>query len=359
MNTHALELLFPQLLIVAIFWFIPVYRRERAFFGVPVSAQFYAESGRVILHRYRVALSAAYLALFLLEFALWSWRKTPVAVVAVAPFVSMIFYALAYRAVAPYWQKPDRRSVASSLAPRRLSDYTHIAIELFVWVITLLPVLAVFFYSEQMPARIPIHWNLFSQPDRWVTKSVGAVALVPALGLWVQALALLIKNDLVKSKMPLPASAAEEFLRGKQRQLLIAMRMFDWMRVFAGVLLFCAAMLPLASAVASLRPLERTIGVLLPISGLLLLLGLVFFGARWFFLQRRMDARCGRARIERGDESEHWYGGLIYFNPGDPAFVVEKLEGLGYTINFARGRAWFYILLIAVLPGLLIWAGAS
>ncbi|MGI8437725.1 MAG: DUF1648 domain-containing protein [Chthoniobacterales bacterium] len=359
MNAHALELLFPQLLIVAIFWFIPVYRRERAFFGVPVSAQFYAEAGRQILRRYRFRLIATYLGLFLLEFALWRWRKTPVAVVAVAPFASMIFYALAYRAVAPHWQKTDRRSVASSLAPRRLSDYTHIAIELFVLVVTLLPVLAVFFYYEQMPERIPIHWNLFSQTDRWVTKCVGAVALGPALGFWVQTLALLMKNDLVKSKMPLPASATEEFLRGKQRQLLITLHMFDWMRVFVGVLLFCAAMLPLASAVASLPPLQRTIGVLLPISGLLLLFGLVFFGARWFFLQRRMDARFGRSRIEREDESQHWYGGLIYFNPRDPAFVVEKLEGLGYTINFARGRAWLYLLLIAVLPGLLIWAGAS
>lgn len=208
MNTHALALLFPQLLIVAIFWFIPVYRRERAFFGVPVSTQFYAEGGRGILHRYRLVMSATYLGFFLLEFALWTWwesRMLAAITLALAPLASSILYALAYRAVAPHWQRTGQRSVASSLAPRRLGDYTHAAVELFVLVITVVPVLAAFFYYEQMPARIPIHFNLFLQPDRWVTKSVGAVVCAPAVGVWMQMLLLLVKNDLVKSKMPLSA----------------------------------------------------------------------------------------------------------------------------------------------------------
>lgn len=148
-------------------------------------------------------------------------------------------------------------------------------------------------------------------------------------------------------------------MRGKQRQLLIATRMFDWTRVFGGLLLFCAALLPLVLEVASLQFLRWAMAILFLGAALLLSLGEIFFGWRWFLLQRKMDARFGRSRIERGDESEHWYGGLIYFNPDDSAFLVEKLEGLGYTINFARGRAWLYLLLLAVLPGLLIWAGAS
>ncbi len=36
-------------------------------------------------------------------------------------------------------------------------------------------------------------------------------------------------------------------------------------------------------------------------------------------------------------------GGLIYFNPHDPAIWVEQRVGLGYTLNIGNSRAWLLI----------------
>ena len=44
-------------------------------------------------------------------------------------------------------------------------------------------------------------------------------------------------------------------------------------------------------------------------------------------------------------------GGLLYFNPSDPAIWVEQRIGIGYTVNFGNPRAWL-LLGLFVLPAL-------
>jgi hypothetical protein len=55
--------------------------------------------------------------------------------------------------------------------------------------------------------------------------------------------------------------------------------------------------------------------------------------------------------IDPGDGTPDaaWKGGLIYFNPGDPALVVENRNGLGWTLNFARWRLWLVVAGVGVL----------
>jgi hypothetical protein len=38
-----------------------------------------------------------------------------------------------------------------------------------------------------------------------------------------------------------------------------------------------------------------------------------------------------------------WHTGIFYFNKADAAVIVPKRFGLGWTLNFARPTAWFYI----------------
>ena len=44
---------------------------------------------------------------------------------------------------------------------------------------------------------------------------------------------------------------------------------------------------------------------------------------------------------------------MFYVNANDPALMVEKRFGIGYTLNFGRPGAWFLaaaILAVAVIP---------
>jgi uncharacterized membrane protein len=44
-------------------------------------------------------------------------------------------------------------------------------------------------------------------------------------------------------------------------------------------------------------------------------------------------------------QDKYWKLGVFYFNRDDPAVVIEKRFGLGYTLNFARPITWIIILL--------------
>jgi uncharacterized membrane protein len=43
-------------------------------------------------------------------------------------------------------------------------------------------------------------------------------------------------------------------------------------------------------------------------------------------------------------------GGLLYFNPRDPAMWVENRVGAGYTLNVGNWRAWLLMIGIMLAP---------
>jgi len=58
-------------------------------------------------------------------------------------------------------------------------------------------------------------------------------------------------------------------------------------------------------------------------------------------------------RISETDEAaepapeEFWHAQIFYYNPGDPALLVEKRTGMGYTLNF--GNVWSWLLMAALV----------
>jgi uncharacterized membrane protein len=44
-----------------------------------------------------------------------------------------------------------------------------------------------------------------------------------------------------------------------------------------------------------------------------------------------------------------WKWGVIYYNPDDPALMVEKRFGIGWTPNLAHRGAWIFMSLILLL----------
>ena len=57
----------------------------------------------------------------------------------------------------------------------------------------------------------------------------------------------------------------------------------------------------------------------------------------------------GQKRMENTDDDLYWKLGVIYVNPTDPAVIVEKRFGIGWTLNFGRPVAWLFLAGIAAL----------
>ena len=88
-------------------------------------------------------------------------------------------------------------------------------------------------------------------------------------------------------------------------------------------------------------PTEQFSGQVFPIVWILALAGIIGWGLR-------QTAQLRDASDTTPDEC--WKLGQFYFNPQDPAYMVERRFGLGYSPNFARPPAW----IAAALPLLVI-----
>ena len=67
------------------------------------------------------------------------------------------------------------------------------------------------------------------------------------------------------------------------------------------------------------------------------------------------SAAGGGAAVANRDDDHYWKAGLIYVNRNDPALLVGKRFGVGWTLNVANPRAW---LLLAVIVGAAVAFGA-
>jgi uncharacterized membrane protein len=65
--------------------------------------------------------------------------------------------------------------------------------------------------------------------------------------------------------------------------------------------------------------------------------------------------QCRRAGLHMtlyGDATPDsaWKGGVFYYNPDDPALVVEKRSGLGWTVNLGHAQAKFVLIGLLLVP---------
>lgn len=349
-----------DMVLLAVFLWLPVMNKERAFFGVRIEPELYRGTGRRILHGYWLTLFGIFLLFEAVGFFLFERFNNPILpalaslVAAGAAFASYSNYA---RAVCPYAIPSGATRFASSIQARSLQDYTHWWLELTLAGLTIVAFAVSAFYYPQIPARMPLHWNAAGVPDGWAQKSLAAVFFLPALGLYMQVFFLILKNDLAHARMTLPGEHTAEFLRGKERYLLMNILLVDWARIAVGIMFLIISLLIISTTISDLKRLTNMLGVAVCITTAVMLGGISYFIWRMKRINDELKAKFGESYVQRPADEEHWrQGGLTYYNPDDTALVVEKLVGFGYTLNLAHPRIPSRLALLAGVPIFVAWA---
>ena len=95
--------------------------------------------------------------------------------------------------------------------------------------------------------------------------------------------------------------------------------------------------------------------VLLLICGVLIAVVLILF---WHPQRSRTttstSANRGRTDAVFRDDDRYWSGGFFYTNPDDPAVLVPKRFGLGWTVNFGHPHGKLFLISILLLPPVLL-----
>ncbi|WP_029421776.1 DUF1648 domain-containing protein [Alicyclobacillus macrosporangiidus] len=207
-----------------------------------------------------------------------------------------------------------------------------------------------------LPDRFPTHFGIDGTPNQWSTKSIGSAFGILIPNALFIAICLFAHLALYATRVDVdpqdPRTSVAEQLR--QRRVWIAASW--WSCAFAQAGLGLAALLLWGL-------LGGASGWSVLVIPTVILVGTI---APWIAATARSararrngaaDAhQAGTAPFAHVDDDRHWIGGALYYNPADPAWMVPKRFGIGWTLNFARPAAWLVllaILLVAALPGII------
>jgi uncharacterized membrane protein len=311
---------------------MPLWRRENLFFGVTTPARFdRTAEGRNALSLFRIWMwiGTALALLMALASSRPAWRNLSPVAPLVQSGVAMAAFAAAHRKLRHFGMEPMPRS--ASLLPDREGLPGGIAAAILPLAILAAAAMYVSSHWQLLPERIPVHWDLAGQPDRWVDRSLRRV------------LAPLIAGTLVWAML---LASALGILKGSPRP---AGENADWTRRFrtANLRLMTAALYTttLMFALFTVRPILEAQGIVVPawLPALTPVVVIIGFTIPIF----RLSTEPGSGSDSTPDEC--WYWGQIYYNRNDPALMVERRFGVGYTFNFGNRLSWLFLILPAIL----------
>ena len=317
------------LLTSVLFNLIPGLTRPDLFFAVTVAPEFRrTPDAQRILRRFRVIV----------------WTFTLVAI-AVQLATNLVLVSILILMAAYLWALVNghHRVLAFAAAPSSTVEVDLAAPDERLpggLILPLLPILSMVGLGiwaslnlDRLPQRLPVHWGL-EGPDRWVATTsasvLGFLALHTLLCVFLAGSAWALLNWSRRISTSGPTAAAERHFRRRVVQLIIVAEYFvaapAWFALFQPT--------PLA--------LNAWAGAL-TITMLAFAVSLLRAG------QGGSREAPATAAVPEGDHTPDacWKWGLFYVNPADPALLIEKRFGVGYTVNF--GNRWSWALLVLIL----------
>jgi uncharacterized membrane protein len=97
-------------------------------------------------------------------------------------------------------------------------------------------------------------------------------------------------------------------------------------------------------------PALSTAGMITPVLRIALFaMGSITAIALVFLIVYQLRAMSNQSPTDNTPD-ECWSGGVFYYNPDDPAFLVEKRIGFGWTLNYANKWSWVCSIAILAAP---------
>ncbi len=324
-------------------WFMPRLTRPDLYFAVTVTPDFRdSAEGRFVLRRYRRGLIGVSAVALSLLGALALTAALPLAPLALLLQLGAYFgvFYRARRFVLPHTVAPTTVREAQVGRRARVPGGWMIASGPFALLVACAGYLSA--HWHQLPARLILRWSADGQADRWVARNLGTVFSPILIATAILLAMTLILYAMAHWLRPIYAGGLqgehESRFRRTASVLLIALEywiaiVFSWL-----------AIRPLLPAV-----LQRPPPAIALIPGLLVVLAtavLMWLGQGGSRMPSAGDPHPPATKpIGDRTEDRFWRLGVFYFNRDDPAVMVEKRFGIGYTVNFAHPVAWVIILL--------------
>jgi uncharacterized membrane protein len=192
----------------------------------------------------------------------------------------------------------------------------------------------------QIPDRFPTRWSLDGSPIGWRTRTVWGVfgpvvmaAAVTTMMLWMGRVIASGTRQVAATGMA--ALLERRFKRGNALYTVLS-------AYFMAILFSLMSVYPLFTQTTRLPT-----GFWFILASIIISSFGITAWMYWIGQGGRRQVPADEA-VPPGDGSPDtgWKTGLIYYNPADPALLVEKRVGWGWTLNFGHKGAWLILIVI-------------
>ena len=196
-----------------------------------------------------------------------------------------------------------------------------------------------------MPHDLAVHYGASGVPDRMEVKSIGSAFSLVFLQLGLTALLTGLAAAIVRSRPDLDPARPSGSARWARH----------YMSLGAKTLLGLVAMIDLGLMASSLLMWTGTVTRWAPLVIVIPVLAAVVSAVA--VLARNNKDRDGDSEdtgLTHRDDDRYWRAGLIYINREDPALLVPRRFGIGWTLNFGDPRTSMLLAEVVALIGLVL-----
>ena len=348
---------------------IPVLTRKSYLFGVKIPLEHSgcpeAKSMKKNYVSVCVAGSALISALMIVQYI-----TAPDMTLLCAMYFPFLFVAVQMAAFIPNWKKAGKLkeergwAVAQSSVETDSSRVKGNMSELpWIWYIAgllliIISLIVALIQYPSLPDKIPTHFDANMQPDSWVDKSLGGMILMPVINLCTLALLWFCGFMFVRAKLQIdPQNPGLSFTQ----HTIYRRRMGHSLGFLALCLVVLFALLGFMTVFPDFTvPFWVIMGLsfvpVVPVIAVSVKSGQGGFRIKPKTIMEKDGIAVSGGAQGRGDD-KFWIIGMFYYNPGDPAHIVEDRFGNNLGFNYARlsvkiGAA----ILLAALIATYIWA---
>lgn len=202
--------------------------------------------------------------------------------------------------------------------------------------LVLFNIVIAFVFYDKLPMKIPVHWDLNGNVNRWINKSYLSVLQMSIVELFMTAFMFGTYKIIGRSKQEINPENAEV---SKEQTRLFR---YSWsifvlvMAVFTNLIFTYVQFIILGIIKMNNTFIFVIMGVIMIYTLISVVISIkIGQGGSKIKVNVKSDENIYSNR----NDDKYWKLGSYYYNPDDPSLFVEKRVGIGWDFNYARPAA--------------------
>lgn len=252
------------------------------------------------------------------------------------------------------WFEGKKQVVTVSLKRREdIKNYPSKLWFLIPAILILVNVVVTVLRLPYLPDKIPLHYDINGQVDRWGFRSFSNFISIFLVQIGLFVFLYLIYRLILKGKLSLSPVNPEKSQEKNELIKIISARLIIILSIIQQLIFVITNLNMLL--ILNINSMTYIIATLTSLTFLVIVFSTVKI---YKVIKCPLKNNINGEIVER-DDDEFWKMGLFYYNPEDPSLFVEKRMGIGWDFNYGHpfGKVFGIIILLVVIASaiFIIW----